>query len=219
MSLISARTTFEPWPGAQEHEIALFGLRQILGGGRAELDLVVGGHVHVDALGLDVENESAGEAAQRRLAADAAHEGCAVAVEERALLVEVRCDGGDVAARRLAMVAHIGLGDDDRGIDDGAGAVGKPGVEAAIERDGGEGRDDERGKRSDKAEQRDEADMEAGARLALALGGVEMPELPEHHRSHSRHQEAVEDQQPDNGWARRRDRCEAGQDGVGEEPG
>ncbi len=119
----------------------------------------------------------------------------------------------------LAVLAQIGVGDIDAVADDGLGAVGKPLVEAAIQRNAGENREQHGRKQRHEAEQADDAHMQAGAgRLPLARA-PQADELPGDDGDHRRDQHAVDQPDDDRDVAGGLDCGEAGEDEIGQQAG
>ena len=102
----------------------------------------------------------------------------AVGVEQPARPVEIRRHQIGLAGERPALRVPVGRGDLDRVRHDRLDRAGEPGVEAAIERDGGDQRDEHRRKRRHEAEQADDARVQARPGGAGAAGAHEAARLP-----------------------------------------
>ncbi len=168
-----------------------------------------GGAVDHGEVALD--HHGGGQAAHRRLGGHGLAETAAVLVPERADALQVARHAHDVAANRIGMLAHIGLRYRHRIIDDGAGAHREPAVEAAIERDARQQRDQDGRDHGDDAEQRHHPHMQAGGRPAPPPRLDDAPHLAaDDADEHQRHR-AVEAQHGDDDFLRRHQRGDADQ--------
>ena len=109
--------------------------------------------------------------------------------------VDIVGHGQDIGADHLAMLAHIGLGDCHRGVDDGARALGEPGIESPVEGDAGDDRDEDRWQRGDDREQAHDTDMQARARRAAPARLQELVDFGDDAADEAEHEGDVADRQ------------------------
>ena len=200
-----------------DDQFALFGLLECVIAWRLELDARIGGDAHVEEFARPVHDVGRRQAAESGMRGHPLDEGLAVLVEQRPLLIEIGGNGNHVVADAFAGFADVGLGDGDGAVDDRSRAVREPGVEPAVQGDGGEQRDDDRGQDGDEAEEADETDVKAGAGDAAAAGADEQPELPADHPRHAQDEHEVGGEQEGDVLAAGLDRRQAGQDHIGGE--
>ena len=207
-------------PRLDHHKFALVGLFERGGAGREEGEAVPR-HDARDELLLAVlllrgiEDEDRRQPVQQGVVGHTADEIGAVVVVEVTLLRQVGSDLRHVVAHRLAMVVHVGFGHIDRRIHDGTGTFREPRIEAAVERHGGEDGHHDGRHDGDEAEQRDEAELQRGARRAVAPLDQQEDDLPEdQERQHQQHR-TVDQHQQEGIVGGGDDRRHAGQDGEG----
>ena len=111
-----------------------------------------------------VDDHRLRQRAQRRLHAQQLVERRRVAHQRRRLAVEVVGHGEGLGADALPMLAQIGLRHRARSLDGGAHPLAEPGLDAEVEEQRREHRDQDRRRHRDQAEQDDDAHVQARSR-------------------------------------------------------
>ena len=122
-----------------------------------------------------------------------------------------------IAADRLGMLAHIGVGHDQRLLDHGAGAGREETVEAAVERGRGDDGDQNGRHRGDDREQADDLDVQPRAGAAAPARLDDDPDFAPDDAEQQKPGHGVAEQQLDDDLVDRGDRGQAGkhQEGGG----
>ena len=123
----------------------------------------------------------------------------------------------DVGAHDLRVIAQIGLGDDQRILDGRARAGRKQPVEAAIERDAGYDRHQDRRRRGDDREQADDAHVQPRGRAPGTARLHHLPDFAHDDAEQQQHRRRVHQQQRDDDVVSRRNRRQVGQNDEGGE--
>ena len=164
--------------------------------GALNFDAVVGGDAYVEKLARPIHHIEGRQPTQGRMRATTRRTNAGrSSIEQAALLVEIVGDGDYIAANALAGLADVRLRNGSGAVDDRPGTLGEPGIEAPVQSDGGEDRNDDRRQRRDEAEKPDHAHVQPGARRPLAAGRKQLPQLPADHRRHEPNEHQVGHQQ------------------------
>ncbi len=165
----------------------------------------------LDHRGVGADDDRGREPAHPRLRREELLEALALAVEQRLGARHVERHRHDVAADHAGLVLQIGVGDDQRVLDDRPRAGREQPVEAAIEGDAGDQRDKNGRNGGDHREQRDDADVQPRRGPAAAARLHHQPDLAADDAEQQEHRQRVGEQQRDHDRVGRRDRCEIGQ--------
>ena len=130
---------------------------------------------------------------------------------------ELDGDGDAVAAHELALLAHIGVGDDHRILDQRPHLLREQAVEAAVERHARDHRHQDRGRRGDDREQRDDAHVQPRGGAPAAPRLHHAPDLAPDDQDQKKNRECVGGQKRDHDLMGRRDRGEPPEHDKGHE--
>ena len=122
---------------------------------------------------------------------------------------ELDGNGDAVAAHELALLAHIGVGDDHRILDQRLHLAREQAVEAAVERHASDHGDQDRGGRGDDGEQGDDAHMQPRRRAPAPPRLHDPPHLASDDQDEKKNGDRVGGEERDYDLVGRRDRGEA----------
>ena len=141
----------------------------------------------------------------------------AVLVEHRLGARQLDRGRDDVGAHDLGMLAHIGLGDDQRVFDQRLGLLREQAIEPAVERDARDHRDQDRRHRGDQREQRDDAHVQPRAGPPAPARLQDAPDFPPDERQQKKDRERVHQQEREHDLVGRQNRREVGEHHEGRE--
>ena len=172
----------------------------------------------LDHVEIAVDHHDRRQAADIGLGGEELPELLAVLIEQRLGARHLDGGGDAVGAQELRVLAHIGVGDDQRILDQRLGLPREQPVEPAIERDARHHRHQDRRDRGDDREQADDAHMQPRGRPSPPAGLHDAPDLPRADRDQERDGDRVGERaaRPPPRWFRR-DRGEVGQHQEGRE--
>ena len=135
----------------------------------------------------------------------------AILIEHRLGAAEVVSHGQNLAADRLGVFAHIGVGHDQRLLDHGARAGREETVEAAVERGRGDHGDEHGRHRGDNGEQADDLDVKARAGAAAPARLDDDPDFAPDNGEQQKPGDGIAEEKLDDHLVDRRDRGQAGE--------
>ena len=151
------------------------------------------------------------KAARGRLRGEELLEALAIGVEHRLGAAEIERHGHDLAADRLCVLAHIGVGDNQRLLDHGARAGGKETVQTAVERGAGNHRDQHGRNGGNNGEQPDDLHVQARGRVAAPARAHDRPYFAADDGEQEQTRRQVGQQELDDDFVNRRDRRQPGE--------
>ena len=138
-------------------------------------------------------------------------------IEQRFGAGKLDSDGDGVGADELHVLAHIGVGHDQRVLDQRMGLLREQPVEAAVERDAGDHRHQDGGHRGDDGEQGDDAHVQSRRRAAAPPRLHHPPHLARNDEDEQEHGAGVDGEEKDHDLVGRHDRGEAGEHHEGDQ--
>ena len=138
-------------------------------------------------------------------------------IEHRLCARELDGDGDAVAAHELALLAHIGVGDDHRILDHRLHLLREQAVEAAVERHARDHGNQDRGDRGDDGEQGDDAHVQPRRRAPAAPRLHDPPHLAPDDQDEEKNRDALAASNETHDLVGRRDRGEAPEHDEGDE--
>ena len=169
----------------------------------------------LDDRGVGPDDHRSRQSAHSRLRGEELLEALAFGIEQRLGARHVERHRHDVAADHLRVFLQIGVGDDQRVLDDGAGSRGEQPVEAAVERDARHHRHQDCGHRRDHGEQADDLDVQPRRGAAAPAGLHHQPHLVGDDADQQEHGQRVDQKKRDDDRMRGRDRRQIGQHDEG----
>ena len=170
-----------------------------------------------DDLEVLVEDDGGGEPAHGGLEGEELRQLGRLGIEQRLGARQVEAHHHDVGAHDLRVIVQIGFGDDQRVLDRRAGAGREQAVEAAVERDAGHDRHQDRGRRGDEREQADDAHVQPRRGAAGAPRLHHLPDLANDDGDQQDHRRRIGEQQADHDVMGRGDGGQIGEDDEGDE--
>ena len=138
-------------------------------------------------------------------------------VEERLVARKIDRHHHQVGEHDLCVVAQVGLGNDQRILHRRARARRKQTVEAAVERDACNDRDEDGGRRRDDREHSDDTHVQPRTGAAGTTRLHDLPDLAGDDAEQERNRHRIGEQQRHDDVVTRRDRREVGEDDEGDE--
>ena len=166
-----------------------------------------------------LQDEGGGDLAHPALRHEERVEAVGIEVVDLTGAVDVGRHGDGVAAQRPGVLQHIGAADIGGVLDDGAGARLEPAVEALIECDRGQHRDQHGRHGGDQAEHRDDAPVQPRAGAARLPGETEADQFPGDQQAKHHQEDGVGDQRAACHGGGGHQRRQAGEDGEGGDDG
>ncbi len=168
-----------------------------------------------DDVKIFVNHHGGGEPANRSLEGEKLPKLVAVVFENRLVARDLESHQHDVGAHDLCVIAQIGFRHDQRILDRRAGARGEKPVEAAVERDAGDNRHQDRGRGGDDGEHADDAHMQPRGGPSGAASLHHLPDFPYDDTEQQNHGDRVRQQQRHHDVMGGRNRREIGEDDEG----
>ena len=171
----------------------------------------------LDHVEVAVDHHDRRQAADVGLGGEELPELVAVLIEQRAGARHLDGGGDAVGAQELGMLAHIGVRDDQRVLDQRLGLPRKQLIEPAVERDARHHRDQDRRNRRHHREQGDDPHMQPRGGPAAAARLHDAPDLAGHGGDQKEHRHRIGEQEGDHHLVVGLDRREVGQHHEGRE--